>query len=65
MKMKKYFVSYNYGGGFGRMSMDSDPLTPNNIEEWLKETEKGITENLDEKGLAHGRVIILNIQEIK
>ncbi len=63
--MKTYFISYNHGKGFGRMTMDSDPITKNNASEWIRETERSIMKDLDNQNLTYSKIIIINIQEIK
>ncbi len=63
--MKKYFVSYNYGKGFGNINIGSNSLTKENVGEWTRTTEKDIEKILVEEGIILKKVIILNILEIK
>ncbi len=63
--MKKYFISYNYGIGFGNLSYNIEELTKNNIEDWFDKVINQITKNLEKSKRKIKGIVILNIQEIK
>lgn len=65
MKKRKYFISYNFGTGFGHSLLDSPELTKKNCREWITDTIKGIEKELKKDNTIMDKIIILNIVEIK